>query len=442
MPRDLTIIGQKVRRLLEVRNFLLLCFVGYMALRVGMLFIGPLVQTTDNSWYYQRASDIAGGSGYVEHGVLTAFWPVGWPAFLGALFAITGPLVLAGQIANLILSALVFALTAIMGTALFQDRLVGRAAVLILTLYPNQIGYIPLLSAEIFYEFLLLLSIWLFMRERPLPALMAGLAFGAATLTKTQTLFLPGFILLGVFLAAPSRRAFTRLAGLTCAVYVTLILVVAPWTYRNYGVFDTLIPVSTNGGWTLLTGNNPEANGDYTPDTVLAEGINHDPADQVAMDRLARSRAINWVKQNPIDFLLLLPKKLVRLWLPDGEAEWFYQLGFARYAAYALLFRVIRVLNQAVYFAIWILAIPAGWLLLNRRIKAFPWLTVGPGLCVYFSLITLVFSGQSRFHFCLMPVIAMYAAWSLVHATGEPDDVVPRQAIISREHLQSSSAGP
>ena len=41
---------------------------------------------------------------------------------------------------------------------------------------------------------------------------------------------------------------------------------------------------------TLLTGNNPEANGDYTPKTVLAEGISRSPADQVAMDRVARAR--------------------------------------------------------------------------------------------------------------------------------------------------------
>ncbi|MFL5283238.1 MAG: hypothetical protein ACJ8AW_20170 [Rhodopila sp.] len=70
-----------------------------------------------------------------------------------------------------------------------------------------------------------------------------------------------------------------------------------------------------------MTGNNPEATGDYTPDTVLAEGITHNPAKQVTMDRLAQARAVDWIKRNPTDFLMLLPKKFVRYWEPDGETK-------------------------------------------------------------------------------------------------------------------------
>ncbi len=165
----LTTLGRNVRLLLAAPHFVPICFAVFMALRVGVIFIGPLAQTTDLSWYYLRATGIAAGAGYSENGVPTAFWPVGWPAFLGAVFAVAGPSVLAGQIVNLVLSALVFMLTVVTGSALFRDRMIGRGAVLILTLYPNQIAYVPLLSTEIFYEFLLLLSTLLLMRER-LPA--------------------------------------------------------------------------------------------------------------------------------------------------------------------------------------------------------------------------------------------------------------------------------
>ncbi len=379
-------------------------------------------QSSDFQWYYQRAVEITSGAGYAEAGVLTAFWPVGWPGFLAALFTVTGPSLLAAQIANLLLAALVFALTAALGTALFRDRMVGRVAVLILALYPNQIAYVPLLSTEIFYECLLLLGIILAVQERILPALLAGLVFGLATLTKAQSLFLPGFILLVAFMTAPSRRALVKLPTLLCAVYVTTLLAMAPWTYRNYQVFDAFIPVSTNGGWTLLTGNNPEANGDYTPNTMLAQGLTHDPADQLAMDRLARTRAVTWIKENPAKFLLLMPRKLMRLWVPDGEAEWFYQRGFPHYDANVLLFRAVRGLNQVYYDLILLLAVPSVWRLLRRPADASSWTTAGIGLCAYFSLISLVFSGQSRFHFSLMPFIAIYAAWTLVRvlATASP----------------------
>src|ERR1019366_6370531 len=144
------------------------------------------------------------------------------------------------------------------------------------------------------------------------------------TLTKTQTLCLPAIMLFGVFLTERSRRSLVGRAKTLSALYITMMLIVIPWSWRNYLVFDAFIPVSTNGGWTLLTGNNPEANGDYTPDTVLAQGLSNNPADQVSMDRLARTRAVTWIKENPIGFLLLLPRKLLRLWVIDGDTEWFY----------------------------------------------------------------------------------------------------------------------
>ncbi len=312
-------------------SFLPVCLALCLATRVGVLFIRPLEQSSDFLWYDERAEEIVSGSGYAERGTLTAFWPVGWPGFLAAVFYVTGPSVLVAQIANIIFSALTFALTALLGAALFRNRMVGRVAVLILTLYPNQISYVPLLSTEIFFEFLLLLGIYLLMQDRILPTLLAGAAFGIGTLTKSQAFLIPGFVLFFVFITKPSKESFFRAATIMCVAYIAAVLVILPWTYRNYRVFETFIPISTNGGWTLLTGNNPDANGDYTPETILARDISHDPAEQVAMDRLARTRAINWIAQNPANFLMLMPKKLMRLWLPDGEAEWFYQRGFTHY---------------------------------------------------------------------------------------------------------------
>jgi hypothetical protein len=401
--------------LLGAAQFMPVCFAVYMAVRIAaVLVVQPLKQTSDFAWYYGRAVGIAAGSGYAEHGILTAFWPVGWPGFLGALFAITGPSELVGQIANLVFSAVVFAMTAALATALFRDRLIGRAAVLLLTLYPNQIGWIPMLSTEIFYEMLLLLCIWLLAQERVAPALLSGLLFGLAMLTKTQSLLIPGFLYLGVFLAAPSLPTLRRLVGQACVVYVAMILVVAPWTYRNYMVFGAFIPVSTNGGFTLLTGNNPEANGDYVENTSLAQGLSHDPADQVAMDRLASQRAVAWIKANPVAFIELLPRKLFRLWAPDGESEWYYQRGYENYDRDVVAFRTVRVFNQAYYVGLLLLALPSLWLLRRRSQEISPWATGGLSMIVYFSLLSMIFSGQSRFHACLMPFIAMYSAWTLV----------------------------
>jgi 4-amino-4-deoxy-L-arabinose transferase-like glycosyltransferase len=410
-------IRGKFVRLLEDPRFIPVCFFCYMAGRIAILFVSPLAQSHDTLWYYERASDIASGAGYSEGGVPTAFFPVGWPGLLAGIFMITGPSVLAGQIVNLFFAALVFALTIMLGTQIFGDRLIGRVAVLLLTPYPNQIAFVPFLATEIFYSALLLLCVWSLAQERLSLALFSGLLFGLATLTKAQSWFLPFFILLGVFLASPSWAAAARYAKLGAAAYIAVTLVVAPWTYRNQLVFDAFVPVSTNGGWTLLTGNNPQADGGYSPDTVLAKGINFDPADQVMMDRLAKKRAQDWIKENPERFLLLLPRKFYKLWAMDSVAESAYEDGLPRYRDYALLFLALRLLNQAYYFLLLLLALPPVWLLLRRRAEIPPWGTAGISICFFFTAISLVFSGQSRFHYALMPFVVLYSGWTLVHGT-------------------------
>ena len=383
--------------------------------RIAVLAL-PLRQTSDFGWYFDRAAGIAHGDGYGVNGVLTAFWPVGWPAALAALFTVTGTSAFAGGVANLVLAILCCWLTAIAGERLTGERTIGRVAALLIAIYPNQIAYVPLLSSEIFYQALLLAGILLLARERISLAsgLLAGLVFGVATLTKAQSLVLPGFLLLWVWVAHPSSVALRRSLALGCAVYVALVLVVAPWTYRNWAVFHSFIPVSTNGGWTLLTGNNPQADGGYTPDTELASGLDGQP--EVIRDQAARQRGLDWIKANPTKLLTLLPKKVFRLWSGDGEAAWFYERGYAGYTEYSILFRVIRGVNQLYYMLLLITAVPPMLLLLTRRMRGDAWLHSGVALFAFFTFISVVFSGQSRFHFSLMPFIAIYSGWTLYHA--------------------------
>ena len=113
----------------------------------------------------------------------------------------------------------------------------------------------------------------------------------------------------------------------------------------------------------------------------------------------------------------------MRLWVPDGEAGMGLPARFRAIRSNMLLFRVLRVLNQAYYFTLLLLALPSVGLVVRRRTEAMPWATAGLSLIIYFSVISLVFSGQSRFHFSLMPFVAMYSAWTMVRvgrrASGE-----------------------
>ena len=126
-----------------------------------------------------------------------------------------------------------------------------------------------------------------------------------------------------------------------------------------------------------------------------------------------RERPAAWIKDNPGRFIMLMPLKVFRLWAPDGEAEWFYQRGSAIYDANYVVFRIVRGANQVFYLGILALALPSMWLLWRRRAALSPWAWTGVVFCLYFTLISMVFSGQSRFHFSLMPFVIGYASWTL-----------------------------
>jgi hypothetical protein len=408
------------------------CFTLYLLLRLGLLLAVPIDQFSDNLWYYTRAVGLASGQGYSEGGIATAFWPPGWPGFLGLSFWLFGPSPLVGQTVNLVLAAVIFFLVLSLGSTIFADKLVGRLTVAILTIYPNQIGYVPVLATELFYTALMLLAILIIVRGQAfIKLLLAGVVFGIATLTKAQTLFLPAVLFAAWWLSAGGRSRLFSSVGKTAVVYAAMAVVILPWTVRNYLVLGEFVLISTNGGGTLLTGNNPSAWGDYTEDDALVKQVPNDVAGQVANNRLATSLALKWIHDNPVTFAMLIPKKVWRLWAPDGESEWAYQAGFKNYEKYWVLFRLVRGVNQVYYSCIIFLSLLSITYFVRQSRTRSPYEVTGYVLAAYFTAISIIFSGQSRFHFPLMPWIAMYAAWTIIQWAGRSNPAARPAAAIS-----------
>ncbi len=409
----------RLLRLIDSPFFVPVSFAVYLGLRFALIAWVPIQQHSDELWYYDRAVAVAAGQGYSEAQVLTAYWPVGWPGFLGIVFWLVGPSPFTGQMVNLLCSAAIFVLTLRLGAVLFRNELVGRLSVLILTIYPNQIAYVPILGTELFYTAVLLFAVYVLVSSGGWWRLVAcGIAFGIATLTKAQTIFLPAALFL-VWWAVPEnqRRLFPQL-GRAAVVYAAMAAVILPWSVRNYFVFGEFVPISTNGGLVLLTGNNPSADGGFTPNDSLVKEVPRGVKQQVAADHLARSLALSWIGQHPGAAIALIPKKIWQLWARDGEAEWAYQAGYKYYDKYWILFRTIRVINQAYYAAVIFLA-GASILFWSRRagIVLAEWAT-GYVIFVYTTIISVIFYGFSRYHFPAIPWIAMYAGWTIVQSVG------------------------
>ena len=59
-------------------------WVGLAAImRLFWIFAVDTQPVSDFNWYFERAIEISRGNGYSIDGKPTAFWPVGYPAFVG-----------------------------------------------------------------------------------------------------------------------------------------------------------------------------------------------------------------------------------------------------------------------------------------------------------------------------------------------------------------------
>lgn len=412
----------------------------YFALRAVVLLI-DVAPTSDAEWYFTRAASLAAGQGYLDDaGNPTAFWPAGWPIALGFVFAKFGISHVALGLFNLVSAMLTGLVTLALGRRLFGSEGAARAGLLALAVYPNSIGYVPLALTEVFYTAVLMAACWVIVtRTNRWQLVSAGLLFGIATLVKAQTMVVIPLLFAIDWLRAGNgwSQIWARLPRLLVDGLLVLgiaALTVLPWTIRNEVQLGHWIPVSTNGGYTLLTGNHDTATGDYTPDAREVEELMARPGlDEVARDAEARQQATAWISAHPDRFLALAPKKLMRLWLPDGEAEWAYQDGAPGYVRFELVYRAVRVLNQG-YYAVLMLAFAAAFVVMIARRRrdgqrSIGWWLLPYGIALYPTLICLVFSGQSRFHYPVMPWVCMTAGWLAMTVLGRLGERRPKPTL-------------
>jgi 4-amino-4-deoxy-L-arabinose transferase-like glycosyltransferase len=414
------VFRERFAALIGHRYFVPASLVSAALVRLLWISVVHVPQTVDWLWYYQSAVSIARGHGYSFNGIPTAFWPVGYPGFLAGIFYLVGPHVFAGQIANIAECLGTILLTYHFIKTVFHSETAARIAVLILSFHPNNIAYTSLLTADMFLTLLLMAGAVLFVSARGRWGffILSGLVWGLATLTKPQAIVVPAIFL---FAFRGEKQSILKLGTV---LYLMVLFVIAPWMARNYRVFG--VPVlSTNGGITLLFGNNPFATGRTPafggPNDPLALLGDLDPRDprqpfdpkelfdgrEVARDDRARQLALDYIKHHPARVVALWPRKFVVLYRSDVDG-FYYTLGLKNdlgqktRIVYVGL-EVIAELYYLVMILLFVFSLPV--VLRSGRMSY----AIGLLVCLYFTLLYVVFIGDPRYHLTLVPWIAMYS---------------------------------
>ncbi len=252
------------------------------------------------------------------------FWPPLYPFFLWLVYSIFGYNIFVARVIQVAIGVFVCVLIYILGHKLLTPRQAGLAA-LGAALYPFHIIFGSWLIAEALFLVLMLLTLLvaLILKEHQTYkwAIALGVLVGLGILAKPVTLFFLPFAGLWLLLTLNTKRlrliALVTFAGLG---------VVAPWIVRNHYHFG-MLSLSTNGGYTFYGANNTDAFGGHIEGFPLPlPGLNIAEQDQEYY-RLA----LEWIRTNPDDFVVLVVKKYRRLLSPLSVASWEndYRLPFS-----------------------------------------------------------------------------------------------------------------
>jgi len=315
-----------------LRDALVAGAIGALARVAVVIWAAPrFPPVEDGRFYHVIAGRVAAGDGYTwlwPDGVVTfaAHYPVGYPALIGALYALFGPLPVLAMLLNATLGTLsVIAVHRI--AASVATRAGALFAALSIALHPALVAYTPALMTEGVSAALLALAGWLTLRAASGGArawrrwLALGALLGIAILVRPQTLLIaPLFGALAVPFASGARARLLAAAVVSAAS----LLVCLPWTLRNLVRMDRVVLVSANGGWNLLIGAVDGATGTF----VAIEG-ERVPSEcrtvfgEAAKDACFGRAALQQIGRAPWRWFALIPKKLALTFDYAGAAGWY-----------------------------------------------------------------------------------------------------------------------
>jgi 4-amino-4-deoxy-L-arabinose transferase-like glycosyltransferase len=326
------------------------------------------------------------------------FHPPLYPYFLAVALSLTGSLQAAKWV-QVFLSVLLVPAVGRVGMHAFGRR-AGLTAAALAAFYPELVWF----AAHFWVESVFAVLVWWGFervlaadaRARTGPALVAGALWGLAVLARETLLY---FVPLAALWLAWRRRAEGGPRRAAALVLGTMV-VVAPWTWRNWVEYRAFIPVSTAGGLNLFQGNAPLSRQEVYDEYYAVVG-------SVEQYRYAFRRGLESIRDRQPTWIF---EKLVEQMPMFWEAESMAAIHIKR-GAYG--------------------RVPPGWAILSALVLLLPYLALLPpfvagiagarydrtrvllaGFLVYYNLLHVATHGFNRYRLPVMPVVFLFAAWA------------------------------
>lgn len=220
--------------------------------------------------------------------------------------------------------------------------------------------------------------------------LLMGAILAIATLLKASFGPLIGLFVLWWIVLYPREKLLRKTVPVGSAI-LAFLLVISPWIIRNYIQLHTFVPFSTMGGYVLYVSNNENATGGPRDESIVMPPETENMTEVERNDHLQKA-AIQWIKQNPKEFLSLAVKKFLRTWSPlpnwKGAQKIYYQLAMLFSYGPVMLLALLGIWKSRSHWrSIWALTIPV----------------------IYIALLHSVFLGSIRYRLPALPALMVFA---------------------------------
>jgi 4-amino-4-deoxy-L-arabinose transferase-like glycosyltransferase len=303
------------------RQLLILIIVAAVLIRIPVaLLMGDRVTELpgihDQVSYDALARSLLAGRGYsftenwypfTPANTPTAHWSFVYPLYLAGTYAVTGYHPLAARLLQGIIgSALLCFLVYRIGRRVVNED-TGLVAAGLTAVYGYFIYYNVALMTETFFIVLVLLTLYLSLELQEEPTLVRwaglGLSLGLAGLLRQTVLLFALLLLVWLFLELRGRGIRWGYFAVPVAI---IVLLVAPWTLRNYLVYRGFLLLNSNAGYALYASNNSDLGTDWRNEVVVVpvpeelKGRN-----EAELDRALAQKGINLILADPERYLWL-----------------------------------------------------------------------------------------------------------------------------------------
>ncbi len=309
-----------MKKIINIDNVIIFLFsiVG-LILRVYFINNIPTKQLFDFQTYYDVANNIYNNLGFTLDNTPIAFQGMGYSTLLGYYFRIVGDnSEILAKYLNVFMSMMTIYIVYYIVRKMTKKRVIIYVSTILTIFLPSHIAYCNAIGTEVMSAFLLSFFIAIqitdFNCKIKYPVL--GAVIGVMALTKPFFLAYPILVALVLWLKSKNLKDTLKILLVTTAF---MILIISPWTYRNYKKFGRIIPISYNSGFNLYINNNEnnthggwQSMTDIYTDKELDEKIkthmskvnnNIKLASDIELD--FKPAAIKWIKENPLEFLKL-----------------------------------------------------------------------------------------------------------------------------------------